>query len=160
MSSWPVERDRIMNLITKAELEAVEPNPRFATRLVEEAQMHMKSVNAIADFDYPGAFQLGYDAARKACVALLALQGLRSTYEGGHIALADAVRAQFNGPHGSPAFLKMHGLRQSRAGSQYPRESTPPVTRDDANYCRETAQEIITAVETILSSGKLGPFVI
>jgi hypothetical protein len=158
MSSWPVAHDKIKTLITKAELEAVEPNPRLATGLVEEAQMHMKSVAAIVDFDYPGAFQLGYDAARKACVALLAFQGLRSTYLGGHIAVADAVRAQFNGPHGSPAFLKMHGLRQSRAGSQYPRESTPPITRDDANYCRETAQEIITAVKMIMASEKLGPF--
>jgi len=160
MSSWPVARDKIINLITNGELEEIEPNPRFATRLVEEAQMHMKSVDAIADFDYPGAFQLGYDATRKACAALLASQGLRSTRDGGHIALADAVRVQFNGPHGSPAFLKIHGLRQSRAGSQYPRDSTPPITQDDANYCRETAQEIIAAVETILSSGKLGPFVI
>lgn len=160
MSSWLVGRDKIMNLIAKAELEAVESNPRFATRLVQEAQMHMKSAGAIADFDYPGAFQLGYDAARKACAALLAQQGLRSTRDGGHIAVADAVRAQFNGPHGSSAFMKIHGLRQSRAGSQYPRESTPPITQDDANYCRETAQEIIAAVETILSSGKLGPFII
>jgi hypothetical protein len=158
MSSWLVGRAKIDKLIAAGELELVEPNPTFATRLVEDAETHMRSADAIADFDYPGAFQLGYDAARKACTALLAQQGLRSTQKGGHIAVADAVRAQFNGPNGSSAFLKLHDLRHTRADSQYPWDTTPPITQDDANYCLDTSREIIAAVKKVLVSGHLGTF--
>ena len=44
-----------------------------------------------------GALQNGYDAARKAAIALLAAQGLRGTTDGGHRALATAP------PHSSTA---------------------------------------------------------
>jgi hypothetical protein len=40
---------------------------------------------------------LSYDAARQACVSLLAQQGLRPTTSGGHYAIEEVIRAQFGG---------------------------------------------------------------
>lgn len=53
------------------------------------------------DSDPAGALQLAYDAARKAAAALLATQGLRATTRGGHIAVLEAARAQFNDKGGA-----------------------------------------------------------
>ena len=159
MSSWPVGRETIIELLEKGHLERVVPNSDFAYRLVAEAHAHMKSVEKIIGFDYSGAYQLGYDAVRKACTALLAQQGLRPTTTGGHIAVVVAIRAQFNGQYGSPAFSKVDSLRRGRADSQYPQSTTPSVSKDDATYCRETAQEIIVAVDKVFASDKLESFI-
>jgi hypothetical protein len=159
VSSWALGREAILKLIAAGELELVQPNPIFAKRLIDDAKTHLNSAGAIANFDFSGAFQLGYDAARKACAALLAEQGLRSTQKDGHVAVADAVRAQFNGPKGSPVFTKMHDLRRARASSEYPSDTTPPITQDDATYYRGAASGIINAAKKVLSSGHLGTFV-
>ncbi len=47
--------------------------------------------------------------------ALLAQQGLRPTQAGGHIAVVDAVRAQFAGPFGA-----LNSLRRRRNELEYP----------------------------------------
>ena len=43
--------------------------------------------------DAYSAYVLAYDAARIACIALLAQQGLRATTSGGHYAVERTVRA-------------------------------------------------------------------
>lgn len=50
---------------------------------------------ALSSQDLSGAYQLAYDALRKSTASLLAVQGLRATSRGGHIAVQDAVLAQF-----------------------------------------------------------------
>jgi hypothetical protein len=65
----------------------------MADRLLVEAASHIGSARLIALTDAAGAYQLGYDAARKAALAVLAVQGLRATSRGGHVAIQDAVRA-------------------------------------------------------------------
>ena len=140
------------------ELEHITPNSAHAQRLVGEAEGHVVSARAIQDSDPPGAFQLAYDAARKSCEGLLAEQGLRSTQAGGHVAVADAVRAQFNGPGGVRVFGELHGLRRRRAGTQYPQHTTPPITVDDAAALTDEAEEIVQAARTLLDSSGLTPF--
>ena len=50
---------------------------------------------ALVSGDAYSAYVLAYDAARFACIALLAQQGLRTTTSGEHYAVEQAVRAQF-----------------------------------------------------------------
>jgi hypothetical protein len=50
---------------------------------------------------------LAYHGARKAATALLAIQGLRPTGAGGHIAVVEAVRTQFAGAPGLDALDRL-----------------------------------------------------
>jgi hypothetical protein len=70
---------------------------------------------------------MAYDAARKAATALLTHQGLRPTTAGGHIAVAEAVRAQFPGV---PGLASLDRLRRRRNQADYPNlAATTPSTR-------------------------------
>lgn len=158
MSSWPVGKDRLLELLGSRELERVVPNPEHASRLLEECRGHIVSGRTIGESDPTGAYQLGYSALRKACAALLAHQGLRATKAGGHITVFDAVQAQFNGPHGSQSFAKLHYFRRMRGGAEYPTEDTPPTVPEDADDCLDRAEAVLADATTLLRSGKLDVF--
>jgi hypothetical protein len=66
------------------------------TRLAS-ARRHVESARLTAAGNPEAVYSLGYDAARKAATALLANQGLRPTSVGGHLAVVEAMRAQFPG---------------------------------------------------------------
>lgn len=85
------------------ELERVTPSAEHAAKLIAQARRHAESAERIAEHDPAGAFQLLYDAARKALVAILENQGLRPTSRGGHIAVLEAVSAQLDPPMGQVA---------------------------------------------------------
>lgn len=98
--SWQRGRATIERLLGEGELESVTASPELAERPMDDAVRHLASADAIRASDLNGAYQLAYDAPRKACAALLAPQGLRATTRGGHVAVQDAVREQFNGDGG------------------------------------------------------------
>jgi hypothetical protein len=80
--TWQPGKDRIEHLV--------------ARRLIANASKHLETAAAgMATDDLAGAYQLGYDALRKSAAALLAVQGLRATSRGAHIAIQDAIGAQF-----------------------------------------------------------------
>jgi hypothetical protein len=58
---------------------------------------------------------VAYDAARKASIALVAQQGLRTKSMGHHVTVEAVVRAQFGGP-----FDAFSGLRRRRSEIEYP----------------------------------------
>lgn len=92
--SWERGRADIERLIADGELERVPPSDEVAARLLSDAEAHIALASKGVEDDPAGALQLSYDAARKASASLLAIQGLRATSRGGHIAVIDAVRAQ------------------------------------------------------------------
>ena len=94
--TWARGRDEVQRLIDDGEVEIVEASSDVADRLLRDAEAHVRLASLGLDDDPAGALQLSYDAARKASAALLAVQGLRATTRGGHFAVIDAVRAQFN----------------------------------------------------------------
>jgi len=51
---------------------------------LSKARRTLTTAMGAADADPDSAFTLAYDAARSACTALLAQQGLRATTRGGH----------------------------------------------------------------------------
>lgn len=112
--SWERGRAEIERLLASGELERVTPSAQVATRLLDDARAHERLASKGVDDDPAGALQLGYDASRKACAALLAVEGLRATTRGGHIAVIDAVKAQFNDRGGLEVFGRLHALRRRR----------------------------------------------
>ena len=83
-------------LLEGGELERVAADGELARRLLWDSARHLTSATeAVAGGDLPGAYQLAYDAFRKSAASLLAVQGLRATSRGGHIAIQDAIGAQF-----------------------------------------------------------------
>jgi len=103
--TWSKGQDEIQTLLDQNELERIAPNAKLSERYISEAANHLASAESIIGSDLSGSYDLAYDSARKACAALLAVQGLRATSQGGHIAVGDAVQAQFG-----PAFKAFNRL--------------------------------------------------
>jgi len=94
----------------------------------------------------PGsAYMLAYDAARQACVGLLAQQGLRPTTRGGHVAVDQAVVAQF-GSH----FRVFGVLRKRRNELEYPEYPDAEATIEEAEESLDLAAGIISSAERLL----------
>src|SRR5262245_4733256 len=94
--TWRPGQARINELLANGELGLVAPDTAVADRLLADAVRHIGSATAIEEAgDLTGAYQLAYDALRKCAASLLAAQGLRATSRGGHLAVQDAVIAQF-----------------------------------------------------------------
>jgi HEPN domain-containing protein len=156
--SWERGRGDIERLIADGELERVAPSDEVAARLVADAEAHITLAARGIEDDPAGALQLSYDASRKASAALLAVQGLRATTRGGHIAVIDAVRAQFNDRGGIEIFSRLHTLRRRRNRTEYPDLDSPGVNEDDARQALETARAVVDAAKKLLASGRLDPF--
>lgn len=153
MTGWQKGRADIEQLLASGDLDRVQPSGDLTDRLLDEAAAHIDTAHAAIDDDPTGALQIGYDAARKAAIALLAAQGLRGTTEGGHRAIAAAAAAQFNG-----TFDRLERMRRRRNAAEYPDIDTPEVTDDDARDAIEAAQRMYDAAVGIINSGKLGVF--
>jgi hypothetical protein len=126
--------------------------------MLAAAEAHLTSARVFVETDAIAAFSLAYDAARKASAALLAPQRLRATSRGGHIAIQDAVRAQFSGDGGLPAFRAFPRLRRSRNDFEYPDIDTPGSSPEDAAGAIDDAQAIVEAASKVFETGKLEPF--
>lgn len=156
--SWQRGRDHIDRLITDGELERVTPSDEVASRLIADAQAHTAFASKGIEEDPAGALQLSYDAARKASAALLAVQGLRATTRGGHIAVIDAVKAQFNDRGGMEVFGRLHALRRRRNRTEYPDLDSPGVNEDDARQALDSARAVVDGAKRLIDSGRLDPF--
>ena len=156
--TWERGRAEIDRLIAAGELERVTPSPDVADRLLADAGAHVRLASLGTVDDPAGALQLAYDAARKAATSLLAVQGLRATTRGGHIAVIDAARAQFSDKGGMPVFGRINLLRRRRHDSEYPSDDTPAIATDDADRALTIAREAVDAARKIIATGRLGPF--
>jgi len=87
---------------------------------------------------------LAYDAARQACTALLAQQGLRPTTRGGHYAVEEAVRAQFG-----PLLREFGTLRRRRNELEYPEYPDDEATNEEAGDALRIAAGIVDAAEKL-----------
>jgi phage tail tape-measure protein len=68
---------------------------------------------------------LAYDAARQACVALLAQQGLRPTTAGGHYAVEEIIRASSARPCGPSAACAAGATSWSTRSTRPSRQPRP-----------------------------------
>jgi len=154
--TWSRGAHRVQELIEHGELDEVEPSDDLARRLLADAEQHQLSARTIAPDDLNGAYQLAYDALRKVAAALLAVQGLRATSRGGHLALQEAVVAQFG--DGVAVFRAFSRVRRNRNRFEYPSDSASEATRDDVDDALRVAAETAARAFTILDRKVLSPW--
>lgn len=128
--TWQPGRDRIGELLDAGELERVTADQRIAQLLLDDASRHLATAAAaLSSEDLSGAYQLAYDALRKSAASLLALQGLRATSRGGHVAVQESALAQFGST--VRAFRSSAGSAAPATTSSTPaalRPALPPTT--------------------------------
>jgi hypothetical protein len=144
MSRWQVGEAEIERLLAGGELQAVTGAAAAGEQWLSKARRTLSTAEAAADNDPDSAFTLAYDAARFACTALLAQQGLRATTRGGHYAVEVVVRSQFAG-----TFDRFGGLRRQRNDIEYPMIVAAQLTSADARSATALATELIEAAETL-----------
>jgi hypothetical protein len=92
----------------------------------------------------------------KARRALLEAQGLRATSRGGHIAVQDAVVAQFGSS--IRALRSFSRLRRARNGFECPSMETPGPSNGDVQDAIRVAREVNDAAGKIFESGVPTPW--
>jgi hypothetical protein len=163
VTRWAKGERTVAFLIDRGRLEPFEASDPASTAsaLVERAARRLDATAraALANGDADGAYAAAYDAYRMAGEALLARQLLRATGgDGSHMAVEDAVSAQFAA--GIPAFAKpaFEQLRRTRHNAQYFDPSAPPITEADAAWAIEKAAEALTGTRALLAVGSLDLF--
>jgi hypothetical protein len=155
--SWETGSGRIGELINGGELGQVPADTELARRMLADAGRHLATAAAAETTgDLSGAFQLAYDALRKSAASLLEAQGLRATSRGGHIAVQDAVLAQFGSS--IRALRSFSRLRRARNSFEYPSTETPGPSEDDVKDAIRVAREVNAAAVRILESEVLSPW--
>jgi hypothetical protein len=145
MSRWPRGEAEVEQLLGRRELEYVTGTAANGAPLLAQAQRTAATAGELVHSDAYSAYVLAYDAARFACIALLAQQGMRATTSGGHYAVERAVRAQFG-----EGFRPFADLRRRRNELEYPRLPADTATADEAQQAVEAANRLIAAVGQLL----------
>ena len=84
---------------------------------------------------------------------MLAVQGLRATSRGGHIAVQDTVIAQFGDT--VRCFRAFSRLRRNRNRFEYPGDAASEPTADDVDDALNVAREAVDRAATIVREGVL-----
>lgn len=156
VARWNKGSEVIERLLEDRHLEEVPADADTVDRLIATARRHIESATTNAESDPEGALALAYDAARKAATALLGHQGLRPTSAGGHIAVVDAINAQFPGVEG---LKSLDRLRRRRNQAEYPDpRDYDPVTTDEVDDAASAAMACVHAAEKLLAAPQLGLF--
>jgi hypothetical protein len=145
MPRWQRGEAEIEQLIRRRELEHVTGAAADGFPLLVHARRTVSTAAGLVQADAYSAYVLAYDAARFACNALLAQQGMRATTDGGHYAVERTVRAQFG-----EGFRPFADLRRRRNELEYPRMPADTATADEAQEAVEIAERLIAAVDSLL----------
>jgi hypothetical protein len=145
MTRWRRGEADVERLLAEGELQSLTGAAADGARWISKARRTLSTAMGAADADPDSAFTLAYDAARFACTALLAQQGLRGTTKGGHYVVEVAVRGQFGA-----TFDRYGGLRRQRNDIEYPVMVAARLTPNDAQSAITVATELIEAAEQLL----------
>lgn len=139
---WEQGRATLEGMLSRGEIQKVVASRRQAEELLVQAGKHLATARLAMESDPIGAYQLLYDAARKALCAVLENQGLRAGSRGGHIAVYEAVSAQLDPPLGQ-SLRPFDRMRRRRNEAEYPSLGSPSFSADDV-------QADMAKVETIM----------
>ncbi len=142
---WSAGEAEVERLLDQGSIERVQGAQADGESWLERARRGLDAARIVAEAAPDSSIILAYDAARQACVALLAQQGLRPTTSGGHYAIEEAIRAQFG-----PTLRAFGGLRRRRNELEYPLYPTERASAAEAAEALKTADEIIDAVTRLL----------
>ena len=139
---WNQGRAEIDAMLSSRDLQRVLASREHAGNLLNQARKHLVSARAVVENDPEGAYAIGYDASRKALVAVLENQGLRATSRGGHVAVYRSVHAQLDPPPGA-VLHPFDRMRRRRNGLEYPDFEAPALTAADVLEDLERAEAIV-----------------
>lgn len=151
MTPPPDGNKSVTYLIHKGDLQLVEANLDGALRLFDQSRAHLRSASQIIDGDAGGSFQLSYDAARKSMTAILLIQGLRHTSQGGHLVVEQAITAQF--PE-IVDFAALRWMRPLRNQTEYPTPNRPTASSEDALLGLQAATVVVREAEKLAETVK------
>jgi hypothetical protein len=156
VARWAKGEAVVEQLLSQRQLDRVSADQAVAAELLAGAGRHVESGRAVAGSDLEGAYVLAYDAARKAATALLALQGLRPTTAGGHIAVVEAIRAQFPDV---PGLKSLDRLRRRRNDVEYPDPGGhDPLSAEELDEALSVADQAVASARRLADSGAIGVF--
>ena len=89
---WSTGEATIEHLLAEGRIQRVQGAQADGESWLDRARRGLEAARALADSAPDSSVVLAYDAARQACVAVLAQQGLRPTTTGGHYAIEEVVR--------------------------------------------------------------------
>lgn len=153
MSPWSTGKDRIEELIAAKKLTPLVGADAGVAGHMSRARQQLKSATLLLEQDPVTAYVVAYDDARHAAVAILAEQDLRVTAAGGHVAVEQAINAQFGG-----VFSTFSRLRRRRNELDYPVGPEDFADNAEAAAAISTATEIVDNAERILEQGVLTRF--
>jgi len=142
---WSTGEATVERLLAAGHIERVQGAQADGGSWLERARRSLDAARVLAESAPDSSVVLAYDAARQACVAVLAQQGLRPTTSGGHYAVEETIRAQFG-----PVLRAFGGLRRRRNELEYPLYPTEQANAAEAAETLTTAAEIIEAAAKLL----------
>jgi HEPN domain-containing protein len=145
MTRWARGEVVVERLLGDGMLQQVHGAEASGQPWLDRAGRTLTAAASLADVEPASACTLAYDAARFACMALIAHQGLRPTTRGGHVAVEETVRAQFG-----DAFKPFRDLRLRRNELEYPTHPDEPVDAHEATESVAAARAILAAASQLL----------
>jgi HEPN domain-containing protein len=142
---WSTGEATVERLIAAGHVERVQGAQADGASWLDRARRGLEAARVLAESAPDSSVVLAYDAARQACVALLAQQGLRPTTAGGHYVVEEVIRAQFG-----PTLRAFGGLRRRRNELEYPLYPTEQASAAEAAETLKTADEIIDAASKLV----------
>ena|SRR5690242_18745387 len=157
MARWAKGEQTVQFLVDRNRLEsfAAEDLAGLTDALIGRAVLRIDTTAAAAlgGGDVDGAFVAAYDGYRMTAEALLARQALRATGgDGSHMAVEDAVSAQFGTEVSAFAKPTFERFRRARHAAQYFDPSAPPLTASDAEWAIGKAKEALSGAKALLAS--------
>lgn len=137
---WSTGEATVKRLLAAGHIERVHGAQADGASWLDRARHGLEAVQVLAETAPDSSVVLAYDAARQACVALLAQQGLRPTTAGGHYVIEEVIRAQFGS-----SLRAFGGLRRRWNELEYPLYPTEQASPAEAAETLKTATEIIDA---------------
>lgn len=145
MMRWSAGETVVERLLEQGHIERLQGTQADGESWLQRARRSLDAAQIVAEAAPDSSIVLAYDAARQACVALLAQQGLRPTTAGGHYVIEEAIRAQFGN-----SLRAFGGLRRRRNELEYPLCPTEEASAAEAAEALDTAGDIIEAVARLL----------
>jgi hypothetical protein len=164
VTRWDRGERTVSFLIDKGRLESFEAAGLAAPAeaLVGRAARRVETTAAAAlqGGDVDGAYVAAYDAYRMVAESLLARQGLRATGgDGSHMAVEDAVSAQFADRIEAFAKPTFERFRRTRHSAQYFDPAAASITEADAAWAIEKATSALVGARALLGATPPGRFV-
>jgi hypothetical protein len=145
MNRWARGEAEIERMLGSGELQTIKGAGADGGPWLTKAAATVQTADSVSASDPHSAYTLAYDAARFACVGLLAQQGLRPTTAGGHYAVQVAVLHQFGS-----SFDPYAVMRRRRNELEYPEFPDETVEPEEAAEAISSAKAIIDAARKLL----------